>query len=351
MSEKKIINKSPIYKRIAVEESWTIPEIFDDMREIALSNPKDEPGMASLWAEVMRTKGAKSFGDVLCDTGVDRLTMMDNNGIDIQVLSMTAPGVQMYSDKVKAVTMSRIANDRLYDAIKINPDRFFGLAAVAPQVPIEAVKEIDRAINQLGYKGVIINSHTKGEYLDEEKFWPILEAIEALNIPLYLHPRTPAGSMIEPYAKYPLEGAIFGFSAEASLHAMRLMISGIFDRFPKLKIVLGHLGEGLPFFMTRFNVQYDEFVLQRSESPRAKPLQRSLKEYFLDNFVVSTSGMNWENEIMYCQKVLGADRIMFAADHPFESTTEAVTNVNKLPLSDKDMKKLYQTNAERIFSL
>ncbi len=338
------------YKRIAVEESWMPPEIFDDIRDMASAKAADEPGMAMLWGEVMRMPGTNKFREIISDISGHRLGVMDATGIDIQLLSLTAPGVQIY-EKDKAVAMARLANDRLADGIKAKPDRFAGLAAVAPQDPGEAAKELERGVTKLGLKGAIINSHTKGEYLDDPKFWAIFEAAEALKAPIYLHPRTPSPDMIKPFIDYPLEGAIWGFAAEAGLHALRLILSGVFDKYPNLTIVFGHLGEGLPFWISRIDAQYNGFVLKRSKSPRARKLKRSPRDYFMDNFVITTSGMNWHDEVMFGHKVMGPDKILFAVDHPFEPAGEAVEAVDRLPLSAVDLKKLYQTNAERVFSL
>ena len=275
---------------------------------------------------------------------------MDAAGIDIELLSLTAPGVQIF-ERDKAVAMARFCNDKLAEGIRMNPDRFAALAAVAPQDPQEGAKELERSIKKLGMKGLIINSHTKGEFLDDPKFWPILEAAEALNVPLYLHPRVPCAAMLAPYKQYPLEGAIWGFEAECGLHALRMILGGVFDQFPNLTVVLGHMGEGIPFFLNRIDYQYGDFVLKKAQSPRAKNLKRSPKEYFLDNFYITSSGMNWEDEIMFGRKVVGADRLLFAVDYPFSLPGPDVEQVEKLPLSDEEMKQFYQTNAEKVFSL
>ncbi|WP_147822407.1 amidohydrolase family protein [Salidesulfovibrio onnuriiensis] len=344
--------KQKSYKRIAVEESWMPTELFDDFRALAQTGETriTSPGLASLWGEVMQTPGAQLFREIITDINTSRLENMDAAGIDMQILSITAPGVQIY-EKEKAVSMARFCNDVLADGVKKHPGRLAALAAVAPQDPNEAAKELDRCIGKLGMKGVIINSHTFGEYLDDPKFWPIFEAAQSLGVPLYLHPSTPAASMISPYIDLPLEGAIWGFAADCGLHALRLITAGVFDQFPDLKIVLGHLGEGIPWFLNRIDHQYGHFVLRISQSPRAKKLKKSPREYFLNNFYITTSGMNWEEEIMYCRRLVGADRVLFAADYPFESMKEDVGKVDRLPLPEDEMRILYQTNAEKVFGL
>ena len=149
-------------------------------------------------------------------------------------------------DAVTATRLAKDANDVLAAAIKAHPTRLAGLAAVAPHYPAGAAQELERAAKSLGMKGFLINSHTMGEYLDDKKFWPIFEAAQALDMPLYLHPREPAPSLVAPFLDYGLYFAGFGFAVETSLHAMRLIMCGVFDQFPKLRIVLGHMGEGLP---------------------------------------------------------------------------------------------------------
>lgn len=338
------------FKRIAIEESYTTPEIFAEMREVAFTQAAEEPGEAALWGDLMRMPEMARFEKIITDAGEGRIRAMDAAGVDVHLLSLTAPGVQIFPED-KAIAFARLANDRLAEAVRANPDRFAGLAAVAPQNPAEAARELERGMNKLGLKGLIINSHTRGEYLDDQKFWPIFEAAQALNAPIYIHPRTPSPGMVKPYIDYPIEGPVWGFSAETALHALRLMLSGVFDVFPRLTIVLGHLGEGLPFLMTRVDIQYKRFVMERTKSPRARKLKRTPLEYFTDNFVVSTSGMNFQEELLFCHKMLGADRIMFAVDYPFERSDEAVQQMDALPIPESDKTKIYQLNAERIFSL
>ncbi|GAW47346.1 amidohydrolase family protein [Photobacterium damselae subsp. piscicida] len=341
--------KQKKYKKIAVEESWMPTELFEEFMKLSQEKCVD-PGFLSLWGEIMMSSNAEKLKNLICDINNNRIKKMDDVGIDIQILSLTAPGVQIF-EKDKAVKMARFCNDKLAEEIKINPERFIGLATVAPQDPIEAAKELERCIGQLGMKGVIINSHTNGEFLDNKKFWPILKVAEKLDVPIYLHPNTPCSAMIDPYTELPLEGAIWGFAADCGLHALRMILGGVFDQFPKLKVVLGHLGEGIPWFINRIDNQYDTFVQNASESPRAKKLKRTPKEYFLENFYITSSGMNWELEIMYSLAIVGEDNILFAVDYPFSMPEPAIENVDKLPISDDFLIKFYQKNAENVFSL
>jgi 2,3-dihydroxybenzoate decarboxylase len=199
-------------------------------------------------------------------------------------------------------------------------------------------------------KGAVINSHTQGEYLDDPKFWEIFEAAEALDVPLYLHPNTPPPAMIGPFLPRGLDGAIYGFAVETALHMLRIVVAGVFDRFPRLKFVLGHLGEGLPFWLFRLDFMHRAMVAsQRYEG--AKALKRKPSEYLKENVWVTTSGMQWQPAILFALSVLGADRVLYAMDYPYQFVPEEVKVTDELPISDADKRKLYQLNAERVFAL
>ena len=224
------------------------------------------------------------------------------------------------------------------------------MAAFAPQDPKAAAKELERAVKKLGLKGGLVNSHTMGEYLDDEKFWEIFEAAESLDVPIYIHPQAPPPAMVGPYLPRGLDGAVFGFAAETGLHAMRMVFAGVFDRFPKLKIVLGHLGEGLPFW--HFRLDYMHAAIVRSKRyPGAGPLKRKPSDYLKENFWYTTSGMQWQPAILFCQQVLGMERVMYAMDYPYQFAPEEVKVTDDLPISDVDKKKLYQGNAEKLFAI
>jgi 2,3-dihydroxybenzoate decarboxylase len=271
---------------------------------------------------------------------------MDVDGIDVAVLSITSPGVQVFN-AVTATRLAHEANDVLAAAVSAHPTRLAGLAAVAPHYPEGAVTELERAANTLGMKGFLINSHTMGEYLDDPKFWPIFEAAQALDMPLYLHPREPAPSMVAPFMDYGLYFAGFGFAVETSLHAMRLIMCGLFDHFPKLKVVLGHMGEGLPFWLQRIDNRY----LLQVKIGAVKKMPRLPSEYFLDNFVITTSGVMSAPALKLSLEVLGADRIMFAADYPYESVQEGVKFLDTVDITEAQRQQIYSGNAERIFRL
>jgi len=285
----------------------------------------------------------------MTDLSEIRLRDMEDTGIGMQIVSLTSPGVQIF-DAATAVSLAQLSNDYLAEAIRKHPNRFAGLAAIAPQNPAAAARELERGVRKLGLKGAIVNSHTRGEYLDDPKFWEIFQAAADLNVPIYLHPNTPSPAMIGPFLERGLDGAIFGFAVETALHMLRIVVAGVFDRFPNLQMVLGHLGESLPYWFFRIDFMHRAMVAaNRYES--VKKLERKPSDYLKDNVYVTTSGMAWEPPILYAQSVLGTDRVLYAMDYPYQFVPEEVKVTDDLPISDTDKKKLYQTNAERVFSL
>jgi 5-carboxyvanillate decarboxylase len=335
------------YRRIATEEAFSVPEVYRALRDWAATADPAEPDQ-DFWDFVFTqdTPGLRRIRRQLLDLDTERLEIMDAHGVDMHLLSLTAPGVQTFPAAV-AVGLARLANDRLAAVIARHPGRFAGLAAVAPQDPGAAAAEVGRAVTELGLSGVIINSHTGSEYLDEEKFWPILEAAEALGAPIYIHPRSPAAQMAAAFKTYGLETGIWGFQADTGLHALRLICGGVFDRFPGLKIVLGHLGEGLPYWLYR--IDYMHPVRASHNSRPALSLTPS--EYVRRNFAITTSGMNWAPVLRFCIEAVGADNIMFAIDYPYQVTEGAVRFLDEAEISDEDKRKIYHRNAERIFGI
>lgn len=332
-------------RRIAVEEAFVTAEIMAEWRKV-LASPDAEPGFAKMGESILaQTPANKPLDDRLLDIGAARIAHMDAIDMEMQVLSLTSPGVQVF-DAALATRLAGDSNDALAEAVKAHPTRFAGLAAIAPQDPVAAAREIERAV-KLGLCGIIVNSHTRGEYLDAPKFRPILEAAQALDQPIYLHPREPAASWVGPYLDYALWFAGWGFAAETGLHAMRLIMSGTFDRFPKLRIVLGHMGEGLPFWLQRIDNRYRLEV----KIGACERLERLPSEYFLDNFVITTSGVTSMPALRLSLDVLGAERILFAADFPYEDDAEAVRFMDGAGVTEAERKMIYRTNAERVFKL
>jgi 5-carboxyvanillate decarboxylase len=335
----------PAYKRIATEEAWAPAELLDTYRSMAARKSIDDPGFNVLWTRL----GARGqLSERLADIGERRIADMDSSGIDVQILSLTSPGVQVF-DAGTATSLAASTNDQVAEAVRKYPTRFAALGAVAPQDPKAAAREAERAVRTLGLNGIIINSHTRGEFLDDPKFWDIFEAAEALKTPVYIHPQAPPPQMSAPYVERGLEGALWGFGAETGLHLLAILRSGALDRFPGLRIVVGHAGEALPFWLYRLD------YMNRTARPGirngADRLQRSLSEYMRENVYVTTSGMAWAPVITFVQTVLGMDRVLYAMDYPYQFEPDEVAATDALPIGDADKKKLFQTNAERVFGL
>lgn len=338
-------------RRIAVEEGFNIPELAEAAPRYVAQHLAQEPGEAGVFhvdgSSASRPPGLPPFMRKALDLGAGRIRDMDAAGISMQLLLLSSPGVQLF-DAVEATPYARLANDRVAEAVKAYPDRLAALAAVAPQDPVQASKELERAVSKLGFHGAVINSHTHGEYLDDPKFLPILEAAQALNVPIYIHPRAPSPQIAKPYVEYGLEGAIWGYAVETGLHALRLILSGAFDRLPKLRIVIGHMGEGIPYYLDRIDNHY---LQGAGRGPKSARLGRKPSEYFKDHFVITTSGVNWGPALKLSLEVLGAGRILFAADYPFEDAKLAVDQFSKIPMSAVDRARMEYQNAERVFRL
>lgn len=338
------------YSRIAAEEAFAPPELLQRYRELLAGGSNLDPGFVSLWGHYLGSSGqATALTTRIQDLGEARIRDMDASGIAKQILSLTAPGVQIFEADM-ATGLAESVNDQLAEAVRRHPGRFAGLAAVAPQNPAAAARELERGVRKLGLKGAIVNSHTNGEYLDDQKFWDIFEAAAALQVPVYLHPTTPPRAMIEPFAECGLSGAIFGFGVDTGLHMLRLITSGVFDRFPGLQIVVGHLGEALPYWMFRIDFMHRAMVANGRHA-RIGKLERKPSEYLRENFHYTTSGMAWEPVILFAQSVLGVDRVLYAMDYPYQYVPEEVRVTDELPISEEDKLKLYQLNAERLFCL
>ena len=281
----------------------------------------------------------------LLDLGASRLAAMDAAGIDFQIISLTAPGCQGY-DAETSIPMARDANDRLFEAIKAHPTRFGGFAALPTADPAASVKELERAVTRLGLKGALINGHTRGSFLDDRKYWGIFECAQALDVPMYLHPTRPQPGVMKLYydGYEELSGAGWGFSADTGAHYLRLVFAGIFDVFPGLKLILGHLGEGIPFIMERLDAH-------AAMDAEYRGLKKTPLEYLRQNMIVTTSG-NFSMPAFLCTyMMLGADNLMFSVDWPYEKNHLAMDFLKHLPVSEPDREKISHLNAERILRL
>ncbi|MDH3314862.1 MAG: amidohydrolase family protein [Gammaproteobacteria bacterium] len=279
------------------------------------------------------------------DLGAKRLAHMDAAGVDVQVLSFGSPGPQGFGAKV-AVPMAIDANDRAHAAVKAHPDRFAAFAALPTADPDASAQELERCVAKLGFKGAMIHGHTQGSFLDENKYRVIFECAEGLDVPIYLHPTLAHPDAMKSYfAGYEeLARAGWGFAIDTSCHFLRLVFSGLFDAHPKLKIILGHLGEGLPFAMHRLNDQTAPAAARRG-------LKKQPIEYLRDNLLVTTSG-NWYEPAFLCTLLaLGVDNILFAVDWPYEANTTGIDFLKKISIGDTDREKIAHGNAERILRM
>ena len=342
--------KNPNYLRIATEEAFAPPEMIDIYRHILAKDDADA-GFRGLMGFYMSSPSDRARHIMNCLTDMDelRLRHMDEAGVDMQVLALTSPGVQVM-DKAVAVEFSRQSNDFLAEAIRRHPTRLAGMLAVSPQDPAAAAKEIERGVNQLGMHAVVINSHTKGEYLSDQKFWDIFAAAEAHDTPIYLHPNALPAPMYDLFKECGLDGAIYGFGVETGLHALRIITAGVFDRFPKLKMILGHMGEALPFWAYRLDYMHAATVRsKRYES--VQPIQRKPSEYLRENFYITNSGVAWEPAIKFTQQFMGSDRVLYAMDYPYQYAPEEVDILDGMDMSLEDKKKFFQLNAQQLFKI
>jgi uncharacterized protein len=330
-------------RTIALEEHYATPAFMDgpgrqirQEAEAARAHPQVAAGLARLIEQ-------------LCDIGEGRVADMDAAGLDLQVLSLTAPGVEQL-DAVEAVALARDANDTLAEAVRRHPDRLAGFAALPTPDPEAAAAELQRAVADHGFKGALINGHSRGRYLDDKFFWLILAAVEEAGVPLYLHPTPPPPSTIKDlYAgNYPMEvagvlaTAAWGWHIDTAVHVLRLILSGALDRYPRLQLVIGHLGETLPFMLPR---------LERALPTELTRLDRPVSAYLRENVHYTFSGFNWTPAFLDLLLQVGADRIMFSTDHPYASMTQAHAFLDRLPVSPADKERIAHGNAERLLRL
>jgi 2,3-dihydroxybenzoate decarboxylase len=295
------------------------------------------------------TARSRQMGHDIVEQNLDldeqRLAHMDAHGVDMQVLSFGSPGPQAFAAEV-AIPMARDANERLFESTRKHPRRFAGFAALPTADPRAAADELERCVKRLGFKGAMIHGHQQGEFLDAKKYWVMWERAEALGVPIYLHPALPHPEVVKAYfdGYEELARAPWGFAVDTSCHFLRLVFSGLFDAFPKLKIILGHLGEGLPFAMHRLN-DHSWAAAQR------RGLKRAPIDYLRENMLVTTSG-NWFEPAFVCTLLaLGADNILFAIDWPYEANKAGMDFLRKLSISDADKAKIAHLNAERLLGV
>lgn len=339
------------YLRIATEEAWAPPEIIALYRRHLADGTIDDIGFSSLMGYFLGSSHPqpRSVVSRLQDAAAGRIADMDATGIDHQVLALTAPGTQVLG-AAEGVEIARRANDRLSSIVQAHPTRFSALAAVSFDDVDTAVAELRRAVTDLGLKGLILNDHIRGDYIDDNRFAPLLTELEALDVPLYLHPNTPPDSMITPYRQAGLDGAVHGFGASAGLHLLRIITSGLLDRHPRLRVVVGHLGEGLPFWLHRIDHMHAKQVASgRYEA--IKPLEHAPSAYFSSRIWLTTSGMPWAPAIMFTRDVIGAQRVMYAMDYPYQFDAAEVEAQEALPISDEEKADFFERTARKVFGL
>jgi 2,3-dihydroxybenzoate decarboxylase len=282
----------------------------------------------------------------LFDVGAQRLKEMDEAGIDVQVLSHGAPATQRM-DAETGVRVARAANDRLHRISMESKGRFEGFAALPTADPSAAADELERAVTRLGLKGAMIHGLANGLFLDDKRFWPIFERAQALDVPLYMHPAIPHPAVTEVYYKdylkeFPgLLTAGWGFTVETATQAIRLVLSGMFEAYPRLKIILGHLGEGLPFSLWRIDM-----ALQR-QGNRATPF----RDCFREHFWITTSGNFSTPALLCCVMEMGVDRILFSVDYPFVLNPPGMQWMKDVPLGTEDRAKILSGNARKLLKL
>ena len=317
-------------RKIALEEAFTAPStapyLENTLKAVA---PKDKPAFVRL-----------------LEDSEQRIATMDAAGIDIFVLSQTSPGVQIEKDPKVAVQRAREANDYLQGQIELHPDRYRGFAHLAMQDVQAAGDELERCVKDLGFVGALINGNTNGVYLDDARYLPFWERVVQLDVPVYIHPADP---YVQPYVfeGYPvMQGAVWGWSVDNSSHFLRLLFSGLFDRLPELTIILGHMGETLPFFAWRIDSRY-----AATTDPDKPQLKKKPSDYFRSNLIVTTTGVCQDSALQCAMAEMGEDRVLFSVDYPYEVTQESADWIERAPLTDAQREKICSRNAERVLRL
>jgi uncharacterized protein len=318
------------------------------MRTITLEEHYASPGFLDGPGRELKERALKFGGaaeklfEQLCEVGEKRIAEMDAARIDMQVLSLTSPGTEQV-EVTDAVALAREANDFLADSVEKNPSRLAGFAALPTAKPDRAAEELERMVRKHGFKGAIINGHHRGRYLDDKFFWPILECAEALNVPIYLHPTLPPKPVIEasyggfsPIMTELIAGPGWGWHIETAVHVLRLVLGGVFDQYANLQIVIGHMGEALPFMLQRLDVI--PMTLTK--------LNRPISNYLRENVHYTFSGFNFTPTFLDLMLQVGVDRIMFSADYPYQSMAQARAFLDQLPVSSADKARIAHGNAE-----
>lgn len=338
--EKSKQNTGAVSRVIALEEAFLYPKLLDLY----------PPSYAKLLGLIK---------DRLTDVGPERIRRMDAAGIDLQVLSHVAPGVQTLESDL-AIDLAKEVNDWLGEVVRTYPTRFAGFAMLPMQSPHEAADELERTVTQLGFKGALVNGHTQGRYLDDDAFAVVLERAQALDAPIYIHPTDPPQAITDIYYRdYPaLVTGGWGWQVETGTHLLRLMCAGVFDKYPRLKIIVGHMGELIPYTLKRLNLALTlgEWLIasqeqQGASSKRPGGMQKSVRYYMHENVFITTSGLFDQATFNCALAEVGIENILFSVDDPFGDNFEAMEFLKAAHLSAEEREQLAHGNAERLLKL
>jgi 2,3-dihydroxybenzoate decarboxylase len=328
---------NPHTKKIGIEEHWANQE---------LTEARTEWGKRTGYPVTVDPKAIAYSFPRAADFERFRLPFMDEFGVSMQVLSTGSPGIQGCADASGAISMARRINDAQAETIQKYPDRFAGFAALPTQDPRAAADELERAVKQLGFKGAMIHGSTGWEYLDADKYRVLWERAADLEAPIYLHVQEPSFDSARMYEGHPeLTGATWAWGVETGTHALRVINAGVFDDYPKAILILGHLGEMLPYVLGRLDEGYFMAV------KRGKKLQKPLSEYLRRNVLITTSGL-YRSEALICAiNAMGPDRVLYAMDYPFVQPKTSVECFDRTPMSDEVREKVAHLNAKRWLKL
>ena len=313
-------------RKIALEEHFSIQELLPTAKDVEFFDP-----------QVL-----SRIEELLPDLAEQRLINMDKAGIEIAVLSQTAPGIQTIQNTVEASALASRCNDALHLAIQQQPRRFRGFAALNLLNVENACAELRRCVNELGFVGALVNGSTQGEYLDHQRMKPLWMTLEQLDVPLYLHPGLPTdqpSSMVKE-----LDGATWGWSIDTATHALRLIVKGIFDKHPNARVILGHMGENLPFYLWRLDSRYatTRYRNDISTTPSA---------VFKRHFFITTSGVCNDASLQCSIDTLGPERIMFSTDYPYEDIELAGRWIEQAPIDPRARKLICRDTAQSLLRL
>jgi predicted TIM-barrel fold metal-dependent hydrolase len=326
---------------VALEEAFSLPDLVATIDPARIASRGWPLSAADEPASMQRA-------EALADLGERRIADMDAAGVTVQVLSSAMPGPELL-EPTDAIRFSRNYNDRLARVIVERPERYAGFATLPTTAPEAAADELERAVTELGFVGALINGTTDGLFLDHPSFSPILERTAALSVPLYLHPNLPIPSVYEAYYSglpgttgFALSMAGWGWHAETAVHVLRLVLSGAFDRFPTLQVIIGHMGEGLPGMMARF----DDII-----TPEATHLTRAVSRTILDHVWITTSGFFTVPAFLTALTTFGVERILFSVDYPYADNQKATSFLESLPVSPFDKDRIAHRNADTLLGL